>query len=531
MPASELHAEAINEETAPSESRDETTDEPGYDASFDILGNDGEILIRNNRLTVDDATTQTLTMEEIEELKKVGTGSGREIIAKIMQSHAALDKKTAFSLEKYTLRKRKKYMRRFTVLPLDVSTLAEWMLTEKEAAKIMDIREETIGLATAWLNVHHGSILPSAKSGQNASQESRGRWLVVDDTSGLLVAAMAEKMGVLYPANAEDNADEEVDEAHISEPAVPAPAVADDAIMKDKPLAAPVLPNGATMDSHPPANGATNNHRPTHRRHRRHPPDAMSAEHNTITLVHPASQPNISTLSYFGFDPTDTLQTGSSDSSSHPLHTRFKSLSWLQLLEPNLDTTYEEPEVVSDEVLESWKAGKRGTYYRKRRRWERTKRVVDETREGGFDGLLVSSATSSDSILRHLVPLLRGGAQVVVYSPNVEPLAELSDAYSSARRVAYLQALEESEKNEDADSPAMPGDDFPLDPRLLLSTNLQTVRAREWQVLPGRTHPLMTSRGGAEGYVFTGTRVLPVEGRVSARGTFAKKRKLDTGVV
>ena len=69
-------------------------------------------------------------------------------------------------------------------------------------------------------------------------------------------------------------------------------------------------------------------------------------------------------------------------------------------------------------------------------------------------------------------------------------------------------------------------DDYPVDPRLLLGCSLVTSRARQWQVLPGRTHPMMTSRGGGEGYIFTARRVLPVEGKVEARGKFTKKRKI-----
>ena len=74
----------------------------------------------------------------------------------------------------------------------------------------------------------------------------------------------------------------------------------------------------------------------------------------------------------------------------------------------------------------------------------------------------------------------------------------------------------------------MPTDDFPLDPTLLLAPTIQTARARSWQVLPGRTHPLMTGRGGSEGYIFTATRVLPAEGKVEARGKF-KRRKVEGG--
>jgi tRNA (adenine-N(1)-)-methyltransferase non-catalytic subunit len=37
----------------------------------------------------------------------------------------------------------------------------------------------------------------------------------------------------------------------------------------------------------------------------------------------------------------------------------------------------------------------------------------------------------------------------------------------------------------------------------------------------------MMGRGGAEGYVFAATRVLPAEGKVEARGTAGKKRKTE----
>ena len=126
------------------------------------------------------------------------------------------------------------------------------------------------------------------------------------------------------------------------------------------------------------------------------------------------------------------------------------------------------------------------------------------------------------TILSHLVPLLRGGAPVVVYSPNVEPLTKLADCYSTSRRTAFIQSPPAEGKLE-----KWTGDeDFPLNPTLLIGAGLQTSRIRDWQVLPGRTHPMMTSRGGAEGYIFTGTRVIPAEGRVEARGKY-KRRKMD----
>jgi len=38
---------------------------------------------------------------------------------------------------------------------------------------------------------------------------------------------------------------------------------------------------------------------------------------------------------------------------------------------------------------------------------------------------------------------------------------------------------------------------------------------------------MMTGRGGAEGYLWTGVRVLPAKGRVEARGKFGRKKRGD----
>jgi tRNA (adenine-N(1)-)-methyltransferase non-catalytic subunit len=261
----------------------------------------------------------------------------------------------------------------------------------------------------------------------------------------------------------------------------------------------------------------------------------MSAQTNTLTILHSNNQPNLAHLKFFSYD------AGNPDP-NHPLYTHLKSLSWLQLLHPHDDPSYAEPEVIPDEVLATMKSSKRGTYYKKRRRWERTSRVVDETRRGGFDGLVIASSMEPKTIMRALVPLVRGGGRVVVYSANVEPLAELCDYYSKDRRAAFVARQEEKARNGERNgvkeengngngalTEQEEDEDFPVNPTLLLAPSLQTSRARHYQVLPGRTHPMMTSKGGAEGYIFTATRVIPAEGKVEARGHFrGKKRKTGT---
>ena len=448
---------------------------------YDVVDTNGKVVMRTNRETVDDSNSQKLTTEDIELLKKQETGSGRSLVVKILESHSALDKKTAFALAKYTLRKTKKYMRRFTVLPLDVPLLANWLLEEKEPNKIMEMREETLALIGSWSNVHYKSEDQSGLSQPNSRIRSNGgRWLVVDETGGFLVAAIAERIGILHPT--EINRCPDPSTSHDKGPNY---SLNDSTVNTDR------LPVSKALNS-------------------REHTSPMSSKSNTITVIHANSQPNLSLLKYFDFDSTNP-------SSSHPLYTRLKTLSWLQLLSPKEDTGYAEPEVVSDDVLQSWKGGKRGNYYRKRRRWERVKSVIDETRNGGFDGLVIASVMIPTTILQHTVPLLRGGAQVVVYSPNIEPLVHLADYYSTTRRTAFMSNPLKADE--------LPNSDFPLNPALLLVPTIQTARCRKWQVLPGRTHPSMTSRGGAEGYVFTATRVLPIEGKVKARGNF-KRRKV-----
>lgn len=435
----------------------------------------GEVLMRSNRETIDDAARQTMTMEEIEILKRDGSDAGKDLIAKLMLSHTALDEKTAFSLAKYKLLKTKKYLRRFTVLPLDVPMLTHWLIEQKDAARILEMRDEVLALVGCWANVHFsGDPFGLASPPASPDLPPQGRWLVVDEVGGLLVAAMAERMGILYPSS-------------FSEPTPPQSptATARDADEAD---------SAHDTLSNPPCSS------------------------NTLTLLHPNAQPNLSLLKYFHYNPD-------APTPSHPLSSHLLSLSWLQLISPSCDSTYSTPPPSATPAeLQAMKSGKRGQYYRKRRRYTRVHTIVDSTRAGGFDGLVVASPMDPVTILQHLVPLLRGGAPIAVYSPNIEPLTRLADCYSTSRRTAFITS-----PPADGDLTQWSGtEDFPLNPTLLLGAGVQTSRVREWQVLPGRTHPLMTSRGGAEGYVFTATRVIPAEGKVEARGKY-KKRKVEEG--
>lgn len=502
VPAAELNEDALADTSADTASADDAEgDDVIVPADGDELTlvdeNSGKVIARSHREILDDSARQTLTPAEIDELKKKGSDAGRDLIAKLLLSHTAIDQKTGFSLAKYKLLKTKKFIRRFTVLPLDVPLLGYWMLENKDAAKILEMRQESMALVGCWADVHFAAPPLEGAEGPHA-----GQWLVVDDTGGLLTASVAERMGILHN-EPEETTEEQGEDTEMGQP---------DANGQK-------APDGETRPNSDDT--AKTQHKPKKRW--RDDMEVPYAPNNTITVIHHNTQPNLFLLRYFDFDSAEVNPTPP----YHTLYTNLMSLSWLQLVSPEDDPTYADvPAEVDPEVVASWKTNQRGNYHRKRRRWARTRHIVDTTRAGGMSGLAVASTMDPISILRHTLPLLAGGAPVAIYSQTVEALAQLADCFSVGRRSAWVaNPPAELDGKTAAELECWEGnEEFPINPMLLLGAGIQTSRARRWQVLPQRTHPLMTERGGAEGYVFTGWKAIPVEGKIEARGKFRKKR-------
>jgi tRNA (adenine58-N1)-methyltransferase non-catalytic subunit len=552
VPAAELYSDILNPHATTTS--DPSTPAPEDEDGENILASgieyslvdpeSGAVVAKTDRVELDENARQTLSHEEIEALKKDGSDAGKDLIAKLMLSHTMLDQKTEYSLAKYKLLKTKKYIRRFCVLPLDVPLLDHWLLEDKDPVKIMDMRDEMIGLLGCWANVHFGGEAPSKTDDPKDEADTDedplqppGRWLIVDDTGGLLTAAMAERMGILYPpeqreppkASLEDlrspqqrrgsvtRLQSNTDDAAVSAPQEHDMKSAGASELKvEGERGSQASLTRSTVGTHP--TGSAKKHR--------NDTAVPYADSNTLTLIHANSQPNLTFLRYYDFEATNPSQP-----LTHPLAIHLMTVSWLQLLDPTADSTYmSEPAAVAPEELRTWKPNRRSNYHRKRRRWARVKHIVDSTRNGGFSGLVVASTMDPISIMRHAVPLLAGGASIAIYSQSAEPLTALVDCYSIARRAAWSSdPPEEAVGKSSEELENWPGtEDFPLNPLLVLGAGIQTSRARKWQVLPGRTHPLMTGKGGAEGYVFTAWRVKPAEGKVEARGKGrAKRRKAD----
>ncbi|KAG0328424.1 tRNA (adenine(58)-N(1))-methyltransferase non-catalytic subunit trm6 [Podila humilis] len=142
--------------------------------------NEVEETANNNREIVDDGASQKLTSEQIKALKSEGLKgglTGEEIVAKLKESHATFDKKTAYSQAKYLQKKGKKFHKIFTPIKPTAYSLNEYYYI-KNPAKIRDIRMDTLSQLLSYSNVHAGCKL-----------------LVVDDTQGMVVSALAERMG------------------------------------------------------------------------------------------------------------------------------------------------------------------------------------------------------------------------------------------------------------------------------------------------------------------------------------------------
>ncbi|KAI0113694.1 Gcd10p family-domain-containing protein [Nemania sp. FL0031] len=553
VPPAELYADVLSDGASALPSEDATPAPDAEDADnatptgveYSLVDSDsGAVVATTDRAEI---ARQTLTLAEIEALKKDGTNAGREIIAKLMLSHTAIDKKTEYSLAKYKLLKTRKYIRRFSIVPLDVPMLDYWTLEDKDPGKILDMRDEMIALLGCWANVHFGGTDPCEaqptekieQGGEDTNMEEQelvqtsapGRWLVIDDVSGLLVAAMAERMGILYPPET-DGLNQERKGHKRSSSRQGDSSAGQQAVPKDQEV--PTEPTVQHNDKTEPKNEseevpqpkspqATHKRPADHEKHRRD--DAIPYAHaNTITHIHPNAQPSLSFLRYYDFDFVNPSHTP-----HHPLTKHLMTLSWLQLLEPELDSTYNSaPQEATAEEIYSWKTNRRSAYHRKRKRWVRTRYIVDTTRKGEFSGLVVASTMDPVSVMRHAVPLLAGGAPIAIYSQSIEALTELADCYSLGRRAAWATNMPEElvGKSVEEQERWAGNDDFPLNPSLVLGASIQTSRVRKWQVLPGRTHPLMTSKGGPEGYIFTAWRVKPAEGKVEARGKLrSRKRK------
>ncbi|QDZ18556.1 non-catalytic subunit Trm6 of tRNA (Adenine(58)-N(1))-methyltransferase [Chloropicon primus] len=131
---------------------------------------------RNNANLVDDGTAQKLSHEEIEKLKSEGI-SGGDLIEKLVENSATFEGKTEFSQEKYKRKKQKKHCVAF-VLCRPCSQLVCEAYFKKSPQRICGLRVDTVSLLLSFANVR-----------------AHGRTLVLEESNGLVLGSVLERMG------------------------------------------------------------------------------------------------------------------------------------------------------------------------------------------------------------------------------------------------------------------------------------------------------------------------------------------------
>ncbi|KAL3514760.1 hypothetical protein ACH5RR_027477 [Cinchona calisaya] len=131
---------------------------------------------KDNRELVDNNTAQSLTGEDIDEMRRKGA-SGVEIIEALITNSATFEKKTSFSQEKYRLKKQKKYAPRVLLRRPAARSICEAYF-KKRPEQIGFLRMDALALLLSMANVtSHSDVL------------------VVDMIGGLLTGAVAERLG------------------------------------------------------------------------------------------------------------------------------------------------------------------------------------------------------------------------------------------------------------------------------------------------------------------------------------------------
>ncbi|ORY20867.1 Gcd10p family-domain-containing protein [Naematelia encephala] len=185
--------------------------------------------------------------------------------------------------------------------------------------------------------------------------------------------------------------------------------------------------------------------------------ERMGCEGRLLTFTPADSPPSWAVLNVMNFGEVET-----------------DCVRWLSWMEAEED--YQRPPPPPEEILPEIAVTKTQARIRKH---NAQVKELNETRAELFtsqwDGLIVASELNPISILTRLVPYLSGSATITVYSPYHQTLAEV---LSHGKKDAQL-----------------------------LGCSLTESWTRTYQVLPGRTHPMMTT-SATGGYLFYATKVI-----------------------
>ena len=130
----------------------------------------------NRNVKRNDPTVQSLSYEEIEELKNNDQIKGEEYIERVASSNKSFSDKTVFSKEKYLKKKQQKHLSLFQILRPTSRTISEAYFS-KTPSKIFFVRPDTLAQIINLANI---------TSGDNV--------LIHETCSGLVIGSVAERL-------------------------------------------------------------------------------------------------------------------------------------------------------------------------------------------------------------------------------------------------------------------------------------------------------------------------------------------------
>ncbi|KAL4267922.1 tRNA (adenine(58)-N(1))-methyltransferase non-catalytic subunit TRM6 [Pleurotus pulmonarius] len=158
-----------------------------YGLTFEIVGKNLVVLPpqniqeleetdATNEHIVGDGSVKPVTPEEMAAMKEAGVHVS-DIIKKQIDQHTNFELKTEYSKDKYKKKKEAKYAKVFTTIPPTLFNVCEYWYN-KDQGRIRDLRIDALSQMLSLANIRPG-----------------GRYLVVDDASGLVVSGVLHRMG------------------------------------------------------------------------------------------------------------------------------------------------------------------------------------------------------------------------------------------------------------------------------------------------------------------------------------------------
>lgn len=137
---------------------------------------DAATSFRDNSSLVDTNTAQQLDQQELWRMREEGV-AGAAIVASIIEHSSTYDQKTAYSKQKYVVRKQIKYQPRCRIVRCSGATVCQ-ALYAKDPRRVMNLREDTLAQILSSANVSAGC-----------------QTLVVESCLGVVTGALAQRMG------------------------------------------------------------------------------------------------------------------------------------------------------------------------------------------------------------------------------------------------------------------------------------------------------------------------------------------------